>query len=755
MNNNSRPVEPPPGISLGDIYFVVFRHKWKIIIMTLLGLVAALAFYFTRTPPYESEVKLFIRYVSDSHSANPADINTHVTSMDAEANIMNSEIEILTSFDLAAAVATNIGPEKILAQRGGGNDPLEAASVIHNGLKVEGSHDSSVIHVIFHHPDPTIVRPVLAQVISAYLEKHLQVHSAIGLSDDALMEETTQLKQQIAQTEDELRMALTNAGIISIEDSKKSYGEEIARIRRDLFQAHTEMAEHQASLNELAGQRSHKTSTNTVTSADDIPADELQKYKTACAQISYLKKREDEYLYQDNFSEENTQVKAVREQKAAAVKAKQELEDKYSGLADLDISVNASDATTASTTTDGDNEAHLSISLPVRIQSLTEQLAQVQQDAAKLDTAEAKIADLTRTKQIQEENFKYYKTILEQKRIDEGLGPGGQGNNISEIQTPSPAFKEFGKFYKTMVMLIVGGVGAGLGWAFLIEFFLDRSLKRPIDIQTKLHIPFFLSIPDLNQNSRTRLAAPKRALLTYNGKAKKDAGPAPVVPSGALELTSSEINRRLQSHYDALRDRLVIYFESIGLTRKPKLVAVTSTHEGAGVSTIAAGLAASLSETGDGRVLLVDMNLEHGAAQQFFNGKPSLQIDDALHNEKRDDALVQENLYVVSEGSNTERLPRALPKRFASLIPKLKASDYDYIIFDMPPVTPTSVTTRLAGYMDTVMLVVESEKSDQQVAQQAKALLAQSNANVTAVLNKTRKYIPASLHQDILGGEQF
>jgi MinD-like ATPase involved in chromosome partitioning or flagellar assembly len=149
------------------------------------------------------------------------------------------------------------------------------------------------------------------------------------------------------------------------------------------------------------------------------------------------------------------------------------------------------------------------------------------------------------------------------------------------------------------------------------------------------------------------------------------------------------------------------------------------------------------------------MNLEHGAAQQFFNGKPSLQIDDALHNEKRDDALVQENLYVVSEGSNTEKLPRALPKRFASLIPKLKASDYDYIIFDMPPVSPTSVTTRLAGYMDTVMLVVESEKTDQQVAQQAKALLAQSNANVTAVLNKTRQYIPASLHKDILGGEQF
>ena len=194
----------------------------------------------------------------------------------------------------------------------------------------------------------------------------------------------------------------------------------------------------------------------------------------------------------------------------------------------------------------------------------------------------------------------------------------------------------------------------------------------------------------------------------------------------------------------------MVYFESINLTRKPKLVAVTSTHKGAGVSTIASGLASSLSETGDGRVLLVDMNLENGAAQQFFRGKPSCKLDDALESEKRNNALVQENLYVVIEDIISDRLPRALPKRFASLVPKLKASDYDYIIFDMPPVSPTSVTSRLAGFMDTVMLVIESEKTDQQVVQQANALLAQSKASVTVVLNKTRQYIPSRLHRDFL-----
>ena len=136
-----------------------------------------------------------------------------------------------------------------------------------------------------------------------------------------------------------------------------------------------------------------------------------------------------------------------------------------------------------------------------------------------------------------------------------------------------------------------------------------------------------------------------------------------------------------------MRDRLIVYFEVHNLTHKPKLVAVTSASRGAGVSTLAAGLAASLSETGDGNVLLVDMNVEQGAAQQFYHGNAGCGLDTALNSETKGDALVQENLYVVNGNANSEELPRILPKRFSALVPKLKASEYDYIIFDLPPVS--------------------------------------------------------------------
>ena len=165
---------------------------------------------------------------------------------------------------------------------------------------------------------------------------------------------------------------------------------------------------------------------------------------------------------------------------------------------------------------------------------------------------------------------------------------------------------------------------------------------------------------------------------------------------------------------------------------------------------IATGLAASLSETGGGNVLLVDMKQQQGAAHVIQDGKPgAVGLPDALEMDKRTGALVQDNLYVVSANQADDRLPRVLPKRFTHLIPKMKASDYDYIIFDMPPVEQASVTARLAGFMDKVLLVVESEKTHRALVKRAGSLLEDSKANVSAILNKYKQYVPTNLDPDL------
>jgi polysaccharide biosynthesis transport protein len=203
----------------------------------------------------------------------------------------------------------------------------------------------------------------------------------------------------------------------------------------------------------------------------------------------------------------------------------------------------------------------------------------------------------------------------------------------------------------------------------------------------------------------------------------------------------------LSAFNEALRDRLINYFETQNMTHKPKLVGITSASPEAGASTVAAGLAAALSECGDGNVLLVDMTPP--PAQRGQNGGKAFGLDEVIESANKHEALVRDNLYLAQGMGTNGSLPRILPKRLNQLMPRLKASDYDYIIFDLPPVSQTSIAQRLAGFMDITLLVLESEGTHREAARRAAGLLQESKASVAAVLNKCRSYVPRRLDNEI------
>jgi polysaccharide biosynthesis transport protein len=730
-------ITDPPAMTPGDIYFILFRHKWKIILLSLAGIAAAGVYWWFYPPPYQSEARLYIRYVLDSRSVTADPKNAQMTSPDAMGqSIINSEMEILTSFDLAEQAAKDIGPNKILAKYGGGNDPIAAAEIVKKNLVVETPSQDSVIHVVYKDADPTIVQPVLSEIISDYLDKHLQVHES-SMSDDYLAQETAQLRSQIDETEDELQAAKTSAGIISLPDAEKSYTDQIAALNSQLFEAEADLAADQSAL------RAQPQETNATAAAPtpglNVPEGRIEEYQRVCARLDYLQNQESQYYTQLGYTDENRLVQETQLEIAQTKWLRQNLEQRYP---DLIGTYQPAPVPGQSTAQGGLESQRLApASLEAKIEVLKQELAQLQSEAVKVDVAESKIADLERRKEMLEGSYQNFAASLEQSRIDETLGPG-RVSNINTVEAPTPPYKDMSKQIKAIAMMVGGGILAGLAWAFFIEFFLDTSVRRTKEIESRLKLPLLISIPDISRNGHRRLiqAAERRQLQFQNPDGEVD---------GASGILSWETSSCLNPFYDALRDKLVNYFENARTIVQPKLITVTGTEKGCGVSAIAAGVATSLAETGE-RVLLVDMKLEHGVAQQFFLGRPCCGLDEALALETRDSALVQENLYVVTAGSPDERFQRILPRLFVSLLPRIRSSDYGYIIFDMPPVSQTSITSRLAGFMDMVLLVIQSEKTHLDSAQQAIALLAHSKTKIGVVLNKTRKYIPDRLHRETL-----
>ena len=64
---------PHSGLKLNDILFIVFKHKIKILLCAGIGIAAAAAIYFFLPALYESQAKLFVRYVVDRSAVDGLD----------------------------------------------------------------------------------------------------------------------------------------------------------------------------------------------------------------------------------------------------------------------------------------------------------------------------------------------------------------------------------------------------------------------------------------------------------------------------------------------------------------------------------------------------------------------------------------------------------------------------------------------------------------------------------------------------------
>jgi uncharacterized protein involved in exopolysaccharide biosynthesis/Mrp family chromosome partitioning ATPase len=734
------------GIAITDVYFVLFRRKWLILLGATLGVLAACGLWKLRQPLSKSEAKLLVKYVADTPVIVAPGTELKLQSPDESgAGIMNSEIEILKSVDNLQHVARIVGPERILPRGANAGDVDRAAGMIGKRLRTVPLQRSKIILLEFQHANPEVAHRVLQEVIDAYLKKHDEIHRALGVSDVELLRQRQDLRTNYAGIVERLKKLRDDAGVHSLEEAKKEKMKLESSIRQELLSAEAELAQRRASLEELRKQGA--TPGLPAANGEVVPPEKIDEYRTIAEQVTDLNRK----LAALSGLTAAAPQKATNLLMLQEVKARKSmLESNWPGLLRLaNLSTPALPLALIPSAIPAMDPASQGVqvkSLESKTATLTSQLELIRGELKKIEAVEAEAAELERSRANLDKELAVVEQSINQSTFNSTLRDR-QNTSISKIQAPSPPYRDFGKLFKNMVMAVMGGLIGGLILAFVVELVLDRTLKRPKDIEGLLQVPLFLSIPVLKLRSR-------RLLVGGNGKpsdvdaAKTDRAGKKAASTEIVKAAPPERESEMKAYHDALRDRLVTHFDVRDMTHKPKLIAVTGCATGSGVSSVATGLAASLSETGDGNVLLVDMKGPKGAAHAFSHGKPACSLADALENETRTSAQVKENLYVVTAGSVDQKLQRIIPQQFSQFVPKLKASDYDYIIFDMPPVAQTSITAKVARFMDMVLMVVESERTDRDVARRATSLLAESKASVAAVLNKRRRYVPAWLLEE-------
>ncbi|WP_312500020.1 CpsD/CapB family tyrosine-protein kinase, partial [Enterococcus sp.] len=165
---------------------------------------------------------------------------------------------------------------------------------------------------------------------------------------------------------------------------------------------------------------------------------------------------------------------------------------------------------------------------------------------------------------------------------------------------------------------------------------------------------------------------------------------------------------------------------------------ITSAGAGEGKSTTSANLAVVFANSGK-RVLLVDADLRKPTVALTFRlpnhrGLSTLIADREGQFEQHIQESGVENLSILTSGPippNPSELLQS--QRMTDLIPEL-TTQFDLVIFDMPPIGVVTDAQILASKTDGTLLVVRERKTTKQGLIKAKKLLTLANAHLIGVV---------------------
>ncbi|MEA3225314.1 MAG: Wzz/FepE/Etk N-terminal domain-containing protein, partial [Planctomycetota bacterium] len=688
--------ETIPQGSLRDLYYVLFRYKWRIIVFFLVVILITAVGVVLTPNVYLSEAKLLVRLGRENVTLDPtAATGTIVPVRPSHESVINTELEILGSQEVAGMAVDSIGAEVLSYKEHPVNSPTgktiakikrpvyilarrirqlrtrsgatassdkrdKALRMVMDNFEIQTQKVGSTISLFYKSQNPELAQEVLTKLIESYLEKHIAVYQTPG-SHQFFTQQSDHLRGKLTQLEDELRNMRNETGISSLEQQQRVILEHISALENDKNGAEITLAAATATVDALQKALAEMPDTVVLTITEGYPnaaADGMRQ------RLYDLQLEEQDLL--SKYKPASRYVQDIRQQIAAAEAL---LSQEKPERKQLTKGLNATYVELQSALLS--EQASIS-SLRAQVETLTAKLASTREELGALNDVEVKVKALAREIEIQEANYRKYSENLEQARIDDALETE-KISNISIVQAATlPVMPVNSRNKLTLLLGLVFGIFGGVGLAFFSEY-TDHSIKTPRQAEEKLGLSTLTCIPYVPTFSVSREA-------------------------------------RIKGYHEALdvlEEQLLL---STRGTKKLRVLAITGSHRHEGVSAITANLATSLAKLGQGDVLLIDANLRNPSVHQTFKTKLSPGLVETLSNGNNGGAVTSSkvhNLDILSAGSTKRSLSEILNSdEFRKLLVSMKKA-YRFIILDLPAVNEASWTVRLAGLCDGVCLVVE------------------------------------------------
>ncbi|TWT36355.1 tyrosine kinase [Posidoniimonas corsicana] len=497
---------------------VVFRHKWKLVLIPIAVCALGVAVILFAPRTYLSEGKILMRVGRESVGIDPTATTgqTLMLQQSSRDSEVQSAMDLWLSRGLAEKVVDQVGPQYVLEGGPAGaeeknavadtimtpvrklvamvksidrvSDREQAVIDFSKNLDVSAERDSTVIVVSYEADTPEGAQHILATLIDLYQAEYMKIFRN-PRSMAFFADQTSLLKQQLEDAEARLRDAKNRMELSSIQGRRSTYESQLSAIELSLYQAEQEYAESSAKIEDLQAKIEElpERLVSSKTSIPNIGADLLreQLYELQVKQIDY----------QARYSEDHPMVKAVSAQVAKAKEiVDQQQEQREETVDDINPVRRA-------LSLELKQQETLAAGLSARLKALDEQKRLVVSDMKRLNQFEVEVDGLQREAQLASDKYFKYANNLEQARIDEEL----QAQRVSSFSVPQPATLQEKPVSPSKLLVAAGAlmlaVGGAVGAVVLSES-LNGNVRSASEVEHDLGLPVFAEVPEGRRHGR-------------------------------------------------------------------------------------------------------------------------------------------------------------------------------------------------------------------------------------------------------------
>jgi capsular exopolysaccharide synthesis family protein len=701
QNTNSRAFF---ALGLQDYVAMMVRGKWILLATFVLVLALAMLYNQFAERSYEATaaVKIDVKQLSSTlfHDATSGVVN---------ANVMQNELEILKSNSLSELTAKKLLEKRYLddqkqrminiiksdeKQTNDAVAPVEAvAARIRGDVDFEPVRESDVIKITGTSKDPAEAALIANACAQAYFDRNVYASRTKSRTFREFLQAQVKEKQgSLSKAEESLKDYMEKKGVVSLDDESRKIIEQLSQLeaQRDAVEIsiqslektissyRDQVAQQEVSVAKVMGEANDPYISNMQAQLAQL---EVQRDITVAQNPDFVGKE----VYNARLNEIDGQIRELKG------KLKKRTDDFLTNLL----------PSSESGGNQGDPAGYLrqikqkmlqsSIELQAmqaRKQALVQAISEYNRQFEHLPRKNMDFARLQREKMSSEKLY----LAIEEKFNEANITEQAELGYVDIFDPATPATVPATPKVRRNLML--GGF-AGLVLGFLLVLARERLNQRlwtPEEIRRR-GFPLFTTIKNMEDEI-------KGLDGTWSGAGNgKKLNPKLLMLSNPLSPVAES--------YRHLRTSLLRFQNGAPF----QTILVTSPEQGEGKTTTVSNLALAFAQAGK-RVLLIDADLRRPTIASVFSVSPNPGLSEVIAKKAvLKDVLhgpLVEGLYVIPSGRIPSNPAESLySEELRRLVAEAK-QQYDYVLFDCPPVLAVTDASILSTMVDRVLLVVSA-----------------------------------------------